>query len=69
MTTQIITSNSAKGENIFHCWNCTKSFYIFTQRGKKGIDAAYHDLNKQFPGIVLSITHSAYKDQIKAYYK
>lgn len=65
----IITSNSRKGENIFHCWNSTESFFVFTQRGKRGIDAAWADVSKEFDKIVMSVTHSVYKHRITAYYK
>lgn len=68
MKRQIITSNTSKGENIFHCWNATCSFHVFTQRGKQGIDAAYADLKKQFGTIVMSVTHSVPKNEIYSYY-
>lgn len=64
----MITSNSRKGENIFHCWNATESFYVYTQRGKRGIDAAYSDL-KSLQNITMSICHCAPKAQIASYYK
>lgn len=65
----IITSNSRKGENIFHCWNASQSFYVFTQCGKRGIDAAHSALNKMFGNIYMNITHSAAKDQIVSFFK
>ncbi len=66
----VITSNSAKGENIFHCWGGLglQNLYVFTQRGKRGIDRAFREIQKEFPGIHLSITHSVEKNKIFRYF-
>lgn len=64
----VICSNSAKGENVFHAWNGTESFYVFTQRGKRGIDAAFSQLTKEFGKIYLSICHVAHKSKITRYF-
>lgn len=67
-----ILSNGRKGENLFHCWNADLSFYVYTQNGKRGIDAAYADINKGRElgaRIVMSITHCAYKNRITGWYR
>lgn len=68
MKNQLITPNTAKGENIFHCWNATESFYVFTQRGKRGIESAYSQLKKQFGKIYMDITYCANKKEIVQYF-
>jgi hypothetical protein len=64
----MITSNTRKGENVFHCWNASLSFYVYTQNGKRGTDAAYSDISKH-PNITMSIAHCAPKKEITGYYK
>lgn len=64
----LITSNTRKGECLFHCWNATESFYVYTQNGKRGMDAAYADV-KKYPNITMSIAHCVAKKDIIAWYK
>jgi hypothetical protein len=64
----LIVANPERGENVFHAWNGTRSFYVFTQRGKRGIDLAAALLAKEFGNIYLSICFCARKADIKFYF-
>lgn len=69
MKRQIVVSNHAKGVTMFHCWNADSSFFIYCQRGRKGINNAWHMLRGKYPNLTMSITHSLAKDEISGYYQ